>query len=135
MRRRPPAPARFPQGQDRAYVPARGAHRQERLPPCGDHRARSRSLQATDPARGRGPGADCAGCNRALPERRQVTTELQKINPQPFTNRFSLPARELGKAPVLQWIEIEKLRIDTAYQRTIFERGAKNVRTIAAEFE
>ncbi len=60
--------------------------------------------------------------------------ELRKIDPTPYGNRLELPPPNLGKPPKLEWIAIDKLRVDGAYQRDIFGRGAKNIRDIAAEF-
>lgn len=46
-----------------------------------------------------------------------------------------LPCRGLGAAPQLQWIDIDQLVIDPAYQRTIERRGALNIVKIAREFD
>lgn len=53
------------------------------------------------------------------------------------TKRFSAPASEFspGPAPILNWIETEKLVVDTAYQREIGRRGALNVHQIAENFD
>lgn len=53
------------------------------------------------------------------------------------TKRFSAPASEFspGPAPILNWIETEKLVVDTAYQREIGRRGAVNVHQIAENFD
>ena len=41
---------------------------------------------------------------------------------------------DAGAVPQLQWIAIDKLVVDMAYQRSISGRGRKNVRDIAANF-
>jgi hypothetical protein len=53
------------------------------------------------------------------------------------SSRFSAPTLELapGPAPILQWIEVERLVVDTEYQREIGRRGATNVIQIAEHFD
>jgi hypothetical protein len=53
------------------------------------------------------------------------------------TDRFAAPASEFrpGPAPQLQWIEIDQLVVDPAYQRDIGRRGATNVKQIAEKFD
>lgn len=53
------------------------------------------------------------------------------------SGRFNAPKTEFtpGPAPSLQWIEIEKLVVDSRYQRDISKRGAINVGQIAEHFE
>ena len=53
------------------------------------------------------------------------------------TNRFSAPTLEFapGPAPILQWIEVDRLVVDTEYQREIGRRGATNVIQIAEHFD
>lgn len=45
-----------------------------------------------------------------------------------------MPPPAFGDKPQLCWIAIDCLRLDTAYQRTIMERGRANVIKIAREF-
>jgi hypothetical protein len=51
--------------------------------------------------------------------------------------RFSKPTSDFdpGPAPQLQWIEVDLLVVDPAYQIDIGRRGATNVRDVAEEFE
>jgi hypothetical protein len=51
--------------------------------------------------------------------------------------RFTSPHSEFspGPAPFLEWIEIEKLVVDTEYQREIGRRGTANVQQIAENFD
>jgi hypothetical protein len=51
--------------------------------------------------------------------------------------RFSAPTSGFspGPAPFLEWIETEKLVVDTTYQREIGRRGAMNVHQIAENFD
>jgi hypothetical protein len=53
------------------------------------------------------------------------------------TKRFTNPQSEFspGPAPFLQWIEVDKLVVDSEYQREIGKRGAANVQQIAENFE
>lgn len=53
------------------------------------------------------------------------------------TKRFSIPTSEFsaGPAPFLDWVEIEKLVVDTTYQREIGRRGTANVHQIAENFD
>lgn len=53
------------------------------------------------------------------------------------TKRFTIPQSEFspGPAPFLEWIETEKLIVDTAYQREIGRRGTANVHQIAENFD
>jgi hypothetical protein len=53
------------------------------------------------------------------------------------THRFVAPQSEFspGPAPILEWIETEKLIVDTTYQREIGRRGAMNVNQIAEQFD
>jgi len=53
------------------------------------------------------------------------------------SDRFSKPHSEFqpGPAPMLTWIEIEKLVVDGEYQRSIGRRGAMNVAQIAISIE
>ncbi|ACK51706.1 ParB domain protein nuclease [Methylocella silvestris BL2] len=51
--------------------------------------------------------------------------------------RFASPRSEFspGPFPMLEWLEIEKLVVDTTYQRQIGRRGAANVFQIAEQFD
>ena len=53
------------------------------------------------------------------------------------TRKFASPQSEFspGPAPFLEWIEIEKLVVDSAYQREIGRRGTLNVCQIAENFD
>ena len=53
------------------------------------------------------------------------------------TERFSTPHSEFapGPAPFLNWIEVEKLIVNTEYQREIGRRGLANVHQIAENFD
>jgi len=53
------------------------------------------------------------------------------------SERFSVPASAFapGPAPILEWIAIERLLVDTEYQREIGRRGATNVIQIAEHFD
>src|SRR5689334_9126401 len=53
------------------------------------------------------------------------------------TKRFVTPTSEFspGPAPFLDWIEVEKLVVDTTYQREIGRRGTVNVQQIAEQFD
>jgi ParB-like nuclease domain len=53
------------------------------------------------------------------------------------TERFAAPRSEFepGPAPMLAWVEIEKLVVDDSYQREIGKRGAINVAQIADNFD
>jgi hypothetical protein len=53
------------------------------------------------------------------------------------TKRFNTPHSEFlpGPAPFLEWIETEKLVVDSTYQRDIGRRGATNVVQIAENFD
>jgi Family of unknown function (DUF6551) len=53
------------------------------------------------------------------------------------TKKFTVPQSEFspGPAPFLEWIEIEKLVIDSTYQREIGRRGTLNVHQIAENFD
>jgi hypothetical protein len=53
------------------------------------------------------------------------------------TKRFTSPKSEFspGPAPFLDWIEVEKLVVDTEYQREIGRRGTANVHLIAENFD
>jgi hypothetical protein len=52
-------------------------------------------------------------------------------------DRFNTPTSEFapGPAPFLDWIAVERLVVDTVYQRTIGRRGATNVAQIAENFD
>jgi hypothetical protein len=69
----------------------------------------------------------------------QVTarTEEEEMFKTLSTKRFTDPQSEFspGPAPILQWIEIEKLVVDTEYQREIGRRGTANVQQIADNFD
>jgi len=53
------------------------------------------------------------------------------------TERFCRPRTEFspGPPPILQWVEISKLLVDTEYQREIGHRGKANVHQIAENFD
>jgi hypothetical protein len=53
------------------------------------------------------------------------------------TKRFSPPQSEFapGPAPSLEWIEVERLVVDSSYQREIGRRGALNIHQIAEFFD
>jgi len=53
------------------------------------------------------------------------------------TKRFANPQSDFspGPAPILNWIEIDKLVVDTTYQRQISRRGAENINQIAENFD
>ncbi len=53
------------------------------------------------------------------------------------SKRFPSPAHAFapGPAPILQWIKIDQLVVDTEYQREIGRRGATNVIQIAEHFD
>lgn len=63
-----------------------------------------------------------------------MTTALRAIDPGPYLNQIGDLSSDAGPFPTLQWIAIEKLRIDPAYQRDVGGRGAANIRKIAREF-
>lgn len=62
---------------------------------------------------------------------------LRRIDGRQFADpRQPLPPRyDAGEKPQLRWIGIDLLRIDPSYQREVLERGARNVRRIAREFD
>lgn len=63
-------------------------------------------------------------------------TELRTIDPAPFVPLAGeLPAHDAGQQPQLRWIGIDKLAIDSSYQREIGKAGQKNIVRIAREFE
>ena len=53
------------------------------------------------------------------------------------TKKFATPQSEFspGPAPFLEWIEVEKLVVDSTYQREIGRRGMLNVHQIAEHFD
>ena len=53
------------------------------------------------------------------------------------SERFNAPGAAFspGPAPFLGWVEIEKLVVDTEYQRDIGRRGTANVHHIAENFD
>lgn len=53
------------------------------------------------------------------------------------SSRFSAPALDFtpGAAPILEWIKVERLVVDTEYQREIGRRGAANVIQISEHFD
>jgi hypothetical protein len=53
------------------------------------------------------------------------------------SKRFNLPTQPFtpGPAPILQWIAVELLVVDTEYQREIGRRGTINVMQIAEHFD
>ncbi|TIX28839.1 ParB N-terminal domain-containing protein [Mesorhizobium sp.] len=65
-----------------------------------------------------------------------MNSEVRTIDPTPFAAAFGRPlTSSLGIKPGLCWLPISSLRIDPAYQREIFEGGAKNVLKIAKGFD
>jgi hypothetical protein len=62
-------------------------------------------------------------------------SDLRPIDPAPFSERMPPFKQMAGKRPELRWIAIEYLRVDRSYQRGIHERGIKNLRKIASEFD
>lgn len=61
--------------------------------------------------------------NRAAP--------LRPINPAGFTGL----AERAGVPPMLQWIEIARMRVDDSYQRQIGRKGQMAIRAIAKNFQ
>lgn len=62
-------------------------------------------------------------------------TELRKIEGRVYDDpRQPLPPLSPGEKPQLRWIAVDLLRVDTLYQRSVNERGARNIRRIAREF-
>lgn len=57
----------------------------------------------------------------------------RKLTIEPFAP--PLQPFDPGPAPMVQWIEIEKLIVDDSYQREIGRRGAANIRLIAESFD
>lgn len=57
---------------------------------------------------------------------------MRPIDASSFTRP---PTLDAGPAPVLQWIEVAKLRVDETYQRPIRKAGAKNIAAIVAKFD
>lgn len=60
---------------------------------------------------------------------------LRPIDAAPFRKRLGDLCGDPGPLPTLQWIAIDRLRVDDLYQRQIQERGAGNVRRIAEAFD
>lgn len=61
---------------------------------------------------------------------------LRRIDPKPFLPRIPRgPKSEVGERPELQWLKIERLRIDPRYQREIGRRGADNIVAIVPRFK
>lgn len=58
---------------------------------------------------------------------------LDRINASSFV--VGAIKRDAGAKPSLEWLPISVLRIDRTYQRQIHDRGARNVREIALNFE
>lgn len=63
-------------------------------------------------------------------------TALRSIETDRFRKALGrVPAADMSAAPTLEWLKIERLRIDPAYQREIGKRGAANVLAIARDFD
>src|SRR5438270_322308 len=63
-------------------------------------------------------------------------SDLRKIDAELFrAGAGRMPPAAFGPKPQLRWIAIDLLRVDMTYQRGILERGARNVRRIAAAFD
>jgi hypothetical protein len=62
---------------------------------------------------------------------------LRRIDPKPFMSRIPTQGRQsdVGERPELQWLKIDRLRIDPNYQREIGRRGADNIVAIAPKFK
>jgi hypothetical protein len=60
---------------------------------------------------------------------------LRAIDPTQYEWRREVPQGDVGAVPLLQWIPIAKMRVDGSYQRSIHDRGARNVRAIAMNFD
>ena len=60
---------------------------------------------------------------------------LRPIDPKPYAMDERLLQQPVGPAPVLQWLPIDQLGIDPAYQRDILRRGHDNIGRIARRFD
>ncbi|EJN11816.1 ParB-like nuclease [Bradyrhizobium sp. YR681] len=63
-------------------------------------------------------------------------SDLRRIDPKPFLPRIPKgPKPDVGERPELQWLKIDRLRIDPRYQREIGRRGADNIVAIVPKFK
>jgi hypothetical protein len=64
-------------------------------------------------------------------------SNLRRIDPKPFMSRIPTQGRQsdVGERPELQWLKIDRLRIDPNYQREIGRRGADNIVAIVPKFK
>jgi hypothetical protein len=62
---------------------------------------------------------------------------LRRIDPKPFMSCIPTQGRQsdVGERPELQWLKIDRLRIDPCYQREIGRRGANNIVAIVPKFK
>ncbi|CAA0096108.1 Uncharacterised protein [Starkeya nomas] len=64
---------------------------------------------------------------------------MRTIDPAPYQKAFwadfAGADRDLGAAPMLQWIKIEQLRVDPSYQRDITAEGRRSLFSIARGFD
>lgn len=59
---------------------------------------------------------------------------LRAIDPSPLRARYAGHVSEPGERPELQWLKINRLRIDPSYQREIARKGEYNILAIATHF-
>ncbi|WAC26323.1 ParB N-terminal domain-containing protein [Ancylobacter sp. SL191] len=96
---------------------------------------RKRRPRATaQPTRGR-----CRPPRRACSPARRAEGEMRAIDAEPFQKAFwadfAGADRDLGAAPMLQWVKIEQLRVDPTYQRDITAEGRRSLFAIARNFD
>lgn len=61
---------------------------------------------------------------------------MRHVDPTPYTAYMGTPAStDLGMKPGLSWIPVRNLRIDPGYQREIIRNGARNIGSIAKNFD
>jgi hypothetical protein len=61
---------------------------------------------------------------------------FRKIDAQALRREFgNLPDRDVGAAPMLEWVKIADLVIDPDYQRDLLKTGRNNIIKIAMEFD
>jgi len=64
---------------------------------------------------------------------------MRAIDPAPYQKafwaEFAGADRDLGAAPMLQWVKIAQLRVDPSYQRDITAEGRRSVFAIASRFD
>lgn len=60
---------------------------------------------------------------------------LRAIDPAPYVTSQPPAPRDAGPAPMLQWITIDQLRVDSSYQRDITPDGRRSILSIIRAFD